>query len=112
MKIQRTSHLNGVQGVERTPAAGDAQSAEVDAKAPADRVTMGASPPPSGEEARVAELLRSTRARASALRSSKLEQIEAALKKGEYRPDAGRIADQILTAAEIDARLRAMMQKG
>ena len=39
-------------------------------------------------------------------------QLESALKGGHYRPDAQRIADQILSAAEVDARLRAMMQKG
>ncbi len=104
MKVDRTKP---VQDVERTapPTDQQQQPAVKTAPAVADRVSVG-------EERKVDELVRATKSKAGALRASKLEQIVAAVRKGVYRPDAGRIADQILQAAEIDARLRAMLDKG
>jgi flagellar biosynthesis anti-sigma factor FlgM len=102
MKIQRTKP---VEGVERTPSPTEGQGQAPAPKAPTDRVSVGA-------EKQVGELLQATRGRASAVRTARLEQIAAAIKQGQYRPDASRIADQILTAAEVDARLRALLQKG
>jgi flagellar biosynthesis anti-sigma factor FlgM len=102
MKVERTKN---VQGIERIPSSTDSPKAPPAPPAPEDRVSVG-------EERKLDDLVRTTRSRASSVRASKLEQIEAAVAKGSYRPDAGRIADQILAAAEIDARLRAMMSKG
>lgn len=97
MKVERTK---AALDVERTPPQPEASNP---AKAPlTDKVSVG-------EERKVDELVRATRSKAGSIRASKLEQIEAAIRKGAYTPDASRIADQILQAAEIDARLRAML---
>lgn len=44
-------------------------------------------------------------------RAAKLQEIAAAVKGGTYRPNANRIAEQILQSAELDARLRAMLSR-
>ncbi len=74
-------------------------SAEVRA---ADRVTL--------EAPQVAEMLIGARQRGAAARTGRLKELEAALKGGTYRPDVGQLAEKLLSAAEVDARLRAMMR--
>ena len=98
MKVRETKDM---QGVERTPTA----TAEPHARPTGDKVTVETVRPAS-------ELVMAARQHASTGRAQRLQQLESALKAGHYRPDAQRIADQILSAAEVDARLRAMMQKG
>lgn len=44
-------------------------------------------------------------------RNAKLEAIEAAVRQGTYRPDPGRIAQEILNDAEITAALQALLQR-
>lgn len=44
-------------------------------------------------------------------RTSRLHELTTLVKAGQYRPDAGRIADRILQAAEIDAEFRAMLSR-
>lgn len=39
-------------------------------------------------------------------RASRLQQLEAAIRQGGYRPDVGQLAERIVQAAEVDARLR------
>ena len=41
-------------------------------------------------------------------RNSRLRDLETAIRQGGYRPDAGMLADKIVQAAEVDARLRAI----
>ena len=67
-----------------------------------DRVTV--------EGATRAEVVAAASTRANAGRSARMQQLEAAIKAGHYRPDAGQLADQLLDAAEVDARLRAMLK--
>lgn len=68
----------------------------------ADRVSV--------EEARkAAEVVQVAHARVGGARAGKLSQIEAAVRRGDYRPSPGAIAEQILNAAEIDAKLQAML---
>jgi flagellar biosynthesis anti-sigma factor FlgM len=98
MKVRETSEM---QGVERTPTA----TAEPHARPAGDRVTVESARAPS-------ELIPAARQHAPVSRAARMQELEAALKGGRYKPDAQRIADQILSAAEVDARLRAMMQKG
>jgi anti-sigma28 factor (negative regulator of flagellin synthesis) len=73
-------------------------------KAPSDKVTVG-------QAREVAEVIQATRSRATAGRAARLEQLEAAIQRGTFRPDVGRLAEQLLNAAEIDAKLRAMLQR-
>jgi negative regulator of flagellin synthesis FlgM len=57
--------------------------------------------------AAVAEASRTT----AAGRSAKLQAIEAAVRRGTYRPDPQRIAQEILDDAELAARLQALFAK-
>jgi anti-sigma28 factor (negative regulator of flagellin synthesis) len=41
-------------------------------------------------------------------RVARLQELEAAIRQGRYQPDAGRLAERIVQAAEVDARLRAI----
>ncbi len=41
-------------------------------------------------------------------RAARLQELEAAIRQGGYVPDAGRLAEKIVQAAEVDARLRAI----
>ena len=43
-------------------------------------------------------------------RAARLERLEAEVRSGGYRPDPGRVAEQILGDAEVDARLTAMLK--
>jgi negative regulator of flagellin synthesis FlgM len=43
-------------------------------------------------------------------RAARAERLEAEVRSGSYRPDAGRVAEQILADAEIDARMSALLR--
>jgi anti-sigma28 factor (negative regulator of flagellin synthesis) len=98
MKVRETKDIQGVDRAAVAPA-------EAHVRHASDKVTVEEVRPP-------ADLVAAARHNATAGRAERLRQLESALKGGHYRPDAQRIADQILSTAEIDARLRAMMQKG
>ncbi len=87
-----------------TPSLAEKSESEVKApSAPKDRVSV--------EEARrVDQLVQAVRSQAGATRSSRLSQIEAAIRSGGYKPNPGVLADRLLEAAEIDARIAAMMR--
>jgi len=55
-------------------------------------------------------LVHSVRSKAQLSHTALLAQIENAIRSGTYRPSAGQLADKILAAAEIDARLQAMLR--
>jgi flagellar biosynthesis anti-sigma factor FlgM len=42
-------------------------------------------------------------------RAARLRELETAIRQGGYQPDVGRLAEKIVQAAEIDARLRAIL---
>ncbi len=95
MKVD--SNTKAVAGVDR--ASGTPELKPIGAKG--DRVTV--------EETRqVAQLAAAASRESNAGRAARLRSIEAAVRSGAYRPSPGRIADEILAAAEIDARLRAL----
>jgi hypothetical protein len=70
----------------------------------ADRVTMD-------DGAHAAALVRAAAAGAGASRSARLAQIEAGVRNGSYRPTASQIAEQLLSSAELDARLQVMLSR-
>lgn len=39
-------------------------------------------------------------------RNTRLQELEVAIRQGGYRPSAGQLAEKIVQAAEVDARLR------
>ena len=99
----KVNSANDVRGVERV-----AQRDEGVKQPPAvparneDRVTI--------EGNQVAEQLNNFKLRAGPTRNARLEQLETAIRAGQYQPDASQLAEKLLSAAEIDARLRAMMK--
>jgi negative regulator of flagellin synthesis FlgM len=80
-----------------------------------------ASPPPVGTEPRdkvsveskkASEVaVASARRSAGSERSARLERLEASVRSGSYSPDPSRVAEQILSDAEVDARLQAMLSR-
>jgi anti-sigma28 factor (negative regulator of flagellin synthesis) len=98
MNIKETKEI---QGVERNPKGqtGAASAAQV---ARRDRVTV--------EAGQHSEAISVAGHHTVALRNARLRDLESAIKAGRYRPDASQLADQLLDAAEIDAKLRAMLQ--
>ena len=53
--------------------------------------------------------IQSAKLSAGAGRTAQLEALENAVRSGTYRPSAEQIADRILAAAELDARLRSLL---
>src|ERR671926_343736 len=98
MKIEGPKQVNNVDAVEKAPAV----ERSTQAKAVADRVSVD-------EAQKLADQVQVARMRAGGARSARLSQIEAAVRGGHYRPDPGQIAEQILSAAEVDAQLQAML---
>jgi anti-sigma28 factor (negative regulator of flagellin synthesis) len=98
MKIDGTKGVQNVDAVKEAPAIERATQT----KAVADRVSVD-------EAAKLADHVASVRQRAGGARAARLSQIEASVRGGHYRPDPGLIAEQILNAAEVDARLQAML---
>jgi len=43
-----------------------------------------------------------------ATRANRLQELETAIRRGGYQPDVGKLAERIVQAAEVDARLRAI----
>jgi flagellar biosynthesis anti-sigma factor FlgM len=80
-----------------SPAAGRAQ-------APPDTVS-------TAESAKLARAISSIRAQSNASHAGRLLEIESAVRQGTFRPDASRIAQQILQDAEITAAMQAMLNK-
>lgn len=70
---------------------------------PKDRVSVQSS---KDAEAAVAVANRAAGGR----RAARAERLEAQVRSGSYRPDAGRVAEQILADAEVDARISALLR--
>jgi anti-sigma28 factor (negative regulator of flagellin synthesis) len=72
--------------------------------APRDRVTV--------DKSRELDMAVATsKASAAGLRSNRLNDLEARVRAGGYRPDPSRVADEILQDAEVDARLQALLKR-
>jgi len=99
MKVERTKELQAAEKPDTRPGA---QAPKGESPAGADRVTI--------EGRQVAELLTNARQRSKSDRAVRLSQLEGAIKAGAYQPDPGRLAEKLLSAAETDARLRALMR--
>jgi anti-sigma28 factor (negative regulator of flagellin synthesis) len=56
----------------------------------------------------VAAVVQAVQANLGVDRNARLQELEAAIRQGGYRPDAGQLAEKIVQAAEVDARLRAI----
>jgi anti-sigma28 factor (negative regulator of flagellin synthesis) len=63
----------------------------------------------TADAAKAAALARAVQANIGLSHSARLAQIEGAIRAGNYAPSASELADQLVSAAEIDARLQAML---
>jgi anti-sigma28 factor (negative regulator of flagellin synthesis) len=100
MKIEGTKGVSNVESIEKAPTVERA----TEVKAVTDRVSVD-------EANKLAEQVQVAKMRAGGARSARLAQIEAAVRGGHFRPDPGQIAEQILNAAEVDAKLQAMLSR-
>ncbi|HEY5284849.1 MAG TPA: flagellar biosynthesis anti-sigma factor FlgM [Polyangia bacterium] len=50
-------------------------------------------------------VVQAVRTSVGADRSARLQELETAIRQGGYQPDAGQLAEKIVQAAEVDARL-------
>lgn len=98
----KVTEIKGSDSIPRTKAV-DADTAQETA-APKDRVSVQAT---KEAEAAVAAAHRAAGGR----RAARAERLEAEVRSGAYRPDAGRVAEQLLADAEIDARISALLRR-
>jgi len=98
MMIKSTTSVGAVDSATSKP-----QKEDVAPRLPADRVS-------TMEGQRALAMVRSVQAQAGTGRAAMLAQVESAIRAGSYAPSAGQLADRLLNAAEIDARLQAMLQ--
>ena len=63
----------------------------------------------TNEQERVSTVTSEAQELASKERSVRLQELEAQVQSGSYKPDAGRIAEQILAEAELNARIRSLL---
>jgi anti-sigma28 factor (negative regulator of flagellin synthesis) len=94
MKVTDTKPVGAVERI----ASGDAPVAAH----PHDKVDVRAS-----REAQAS--VASARSAASSKRISRLKEIEQQVRSGGFKPNPSQVADEILQAAEVDAKLREMI---
>ena len=97
----KVTDVKGVQSPERVKA-GDAAAPGI--SGPKDRVSVDAT---KEVQTSVAVAQRA----AGGHRAARLEQLETQVRSGGYHPDPSRVAEQILSDAEVDARIAALMQR-
>jgi anti-sigma28 factor (negative regulator of flagellin synthesis) len=101
MKVNQTKTVTAMTPGAPVP---EPRSVTKDAAGPADKVTT--------DQAReVLRQIETARMSAGGARSARLRDIESAVRAGTYRPNPSRVAEEILSAAETDARLRAMLMR-
>jgi len=96
MKVNDTKEISPVEA--STP------SRAAEGPTRADKVSLG-------KAKEVQEAVTEARARAGVDRAAAVEQVVNAVRNGQYQANARQIADRIMQAAELDAKLRAMLSK-
>jgi len=102
----KVSDSTPIAGPDRAPApqASTSSAGAAAAQGARDRVSVDAS---KGAESSIT----SARRTSGTDRAARLQKLEASVRSGTYAPDPGRVAEQILSDAEVDARLQAMMSR-
>ncbi len=98
MMIKNTTSIGSVESTTSKP-----QKEEAPARTHVDRVT-------TAEAQHVLALAQSLKGKVGASHSAMLAQVESAIRSGTYRPSASQLANRLLDAAEIDARMQAMLR--
>ena len=65
----------------------------------------------TAQSTQVATTLEAVKSNLPADRAARVRDIAQAVKKGQYQPDPQQIAEKIVDQAELEARLRAMLDK-
>lgn len=99
MKIEG---LTQIQDLQRAKAV--ESTAADEAQKPKDRISVGAS---KSVEVAIA----TARSSSGGARAARLEQLAAQVKAGGYKPDPTQVAQQILSDAEVEARIQAMFNR-
>jgi negative regulator of flagellin synthesis FlgM len=95
MKVEGSK---GVEAVDRPPTPSESPAP----RTKADKVSV--------PDTQLSALVDTARMSQSVSRVAKLEQLEAAIKNGTYRANPQQIAEQLLSAAEVDAKLQAILR--
>jgi anti-sigma28 factor (negative regulator of flagellin synthesis) len=98
MMIKNTTSVGGVE-----PAASKPQTEAAAPRLKSDRVSTA-----NAEQA--AALARAVQTNIGMSHAGRLAQIESAIRSGTYQPSASQLASRLVDAAEIDARLQAMLR--
>lgn len=98
MMIKNATSIGSVEPTTSKP-----QKEEAHSKLRLDRVT-------TAEAQQVLALAQSLKGKVGASHSAMLAQVESAIRSGTYRPSATQLASKLLDAAEIDAKLQAMLR--
>ena len=98
MMIKNTTSIGSVDSTTSKP-----QKEEAPPRLRLDRVT-------TAEAQKTLALAESVRGQVGVSRTAMLAQVEAAIRSGTYSPSAGQLANKLLDAAELDAKIQAMMQ--
>jgi len=104
-QINNLPAARSATGLRRSAESQGAEEADAIASSrPTDRIS-------TTERVQVQAAIDRARAAASDARAARLADIEAAVRKGEYRPDPARIAQRILDEAELLARIHVMLRR-
>jgi anti-sigma28 factor (negative regulator of flagellin synthesis) len=93
MRVEDKQSLEGAGAAAAQPVA-----ARKVARAPADKVSLQ-------EAKQVETAVLAVRTKVGVDRGARLQELKGAIRQGDYRPDAGRLAEKIVQSAEVDARL-------
>ena len=95
----RVEDKQSVKGAESAPPKQAADKAVV--RLQTDRVSLDNSK-------QVEAVVQAVQANMGVDRAARLQELETAIRQGGYQPDVGQLAERIVQAAEVDARLRAI----
>jgi anti-sigma28 factor (negative regulator of flagellin synthesis) len=98
MMINNTTSIGSVEPTTSKP-----QKEEALSRPRQDRVT-------TAEAQQTLALAQSLKGKVGSSHSAMLAQVEAAIRSGTYTPSAGQLANKLLDAAELEAKMQAMMQ--
>jgi anti-sigma28 factor (negative regulator of flagellin synthesis) len=98
MMIKNTTPISSVESTTSKP-----QKEEAHSRPPLDRAT-------TAEAQQALALAQSLKGKVGASHSAMLAQVESAIRSGTYRPSATQLANKLVDAAVIDAKLQAMMR--
>ena len=98
MRVEDKQSLNGTDAAPAKPA-GD----KTVIRPQADRVSLAGAK-------QVEAVVQAAQTSMGVDRNSRLQELEAAIRQGGYQPDAGQLAERIVQAAEVDARLQVIFR--